>query len=163
VRVAIIALIILGCVGCDQVTKSVARGYLPHDRTVSLLADTLRLQYTENAGAFLSIGQDLPRAARRALFTWGGALLVAGVLLWTLRGRHAMAQTVAGAMICGGGLGNLIDRWVRAGDVTDFLNVGIGALRTGIFNVADMVMMLGAALLIVASATAAARPAPRGE
>jgi signal peptidase II len=30
----------------------------------------------------------------------------------------------------------------------DFLNVGIGPLRTGIFNVADMAIMLGVALLI---------------
>jgi signal peptidase II len=163
VRVAIIALIIFGCVGCDQVTKSVARTCLPHDQTVSLLADTVRLQYTENAGAFLSVGHALPRAARSALFTWGGALLVAGALLWTLRARHSMVQTIAGALICGGGLGNLIDRWSRAGDVTDFLNVGIGTVRTGIFNVADMVMMLGAALLIVASTIAAARPVSRGE
>jgi signal peptidase II len=162
VRVAIIVLIVLGCVGCDQVTKSVARSYLPHDQTVSLLADTVRLEYTENAGAFLSIGHALPGATRRVLFTWGGVALVAGALLWTLRARHSMLQTVAGALLCGGGLGNLIDRLSRAGDVTDFLNVGIGALRSGIFNVADMVMMLGAALLIVASATAPARPTSSG-
>ena len=32
--------------------------------------------------------------------------------------------------------------------MVDFLNVGIGPLRTGIFNVADMAIMLGVALLI---------------
>jgi signal peptidase II len=48
-----------------------------------------------------------------------------------------------------GGASNLIDRIYR-GSVIDFMNVGIGGLRTGIFNVADLAIMLGMALLIVA-------------
>jgi signal peptidase II len=46
-----------------------------------------------------------------------------------------------------GGLSNLIDR-VAMGTVIDFLNVGIGSFRTGIFNVADVAIMVGAAMLI---------------
>jgi signal peptidase II len=41
----------------------------------------------------------------------------------------------------GGGIGNLIDRVVHNGLVTDFINVGMGPLRTGIFNVADVAVM----------------------
>ena len=33
--------------------------------------------------------------------------------------------------------------------VIDFMNVGIGSLRTGIFNVADMAIMLGAGILVL--------------
>jgi signal peptidase II len=58
-------------------------------------------------------------------------------------------QTVAIALICGGGIGNLIDRVRFDGLVTDFLNVGAGPLRTGIFNVADMALMLGLLLFFV--------------
>jgi signal peptidase II len=43
--------ILLGCVGCDQVTKSLAKGYLQNHPTVSMLGDTFRLQYAENPGA----------------------------------------------------------------------------------------------------------------
>jgi len=50
------------------------------------------------------------------------------------------------------GVGNLIDRFLFDGRVTDFLNVGIGSLRTGIFNIADVVGMLDCILLLVASA-----------
>ena len=46
------------------------------------------------------------------------------------------------------GSGNLIDRILHDGTVVDFLNFGIGSLRTGIFNVADVAIMGGAALLI---------------
>ena len=46
-----------------------------------------------------------------------------------------------------GGMSNLIDR-VAMGSVIDFMNVGIGSFRTGIFNVADGAIMAGVALLI---------------
>ncbi|WP_419661036.1 signal peptidase II (lipoprotein signal peptidase) domain protein [Desulfosarcina variabilis str. Montpellier] len=49
--------------------------------------------------------------------------------------------------LSGTGIGNLIDRILHNGFVMDFLNVGIGPLRTGIFNVADVAIMGGAALL----------------
>ena len=51
--------------------------------------------------------------------------------------------SVAIALIVGGGVSNLIDRLRYGGYVVDFLNVGIGSLRTGIFNVADMAIMVG--------------------
>ena len=44
---------------------------------------------------------------------------------------------VAWALVVAGGVGNLIDR-IAAGYVIDFMNLGIGSLRTGIFNVADV-------------------------
>jgi len=48
----------------------------------------------------------------------------------------------------GGGASNLIDRASR-GHVVDFLNLGVGSLRTGIFNVADVAVLLGAVLIVV--------------
>jgi signal peptidase II len=53
------------------------------------------------------------------------------------------------ALIAGGGASNLLDRLLDAGRVTDFLNVGIGPLRTGIFNIADMAILGGAILLLL--------------
>jgi len=47
-----------------------------------------------------------------------------------------------------GGLSNWIDRLFR-GNVVDFLNVGVGWLRTGIFNFADVAIMLGIALVVL--------------
>ncbi len=45
-------------------------------------------------------------------------------------------------------MGNLIDRWM-CGYVKDFLNVGIGPIRTGIFNIADATMMAGCLLVVL--------------
>jgi signal peptidase II len=47
-----------------------------------------------------------------------------------------------------GGLSNWFDR-AMTGRVIDFMNVGIGSLRTGVFNVADVAIMCGAALFVV--------------
>jgi signal peptidase II len=61
------------------------------------------------------------------------------------------ATTVALSLIAGGGLSNLIDRIAYGGYVIDFLNIGLGGLRTGIFNIADVAIMVGAISLIVRS------------
>jgi signal peptidase II len=56
---------------------------------------------------------------------------------------------VALSLFIAGGASNWIDRFTT-GMVVDFLNVGIGSVRTGVFNVADMAIMAGVALLLVA-------------
>jgi signal peptidase II len=165
-RLALLLLTMLSCVGCDQVTKSAARAQLVPGASISLLGDVIRLEYIENPGAFLSLGHSLPVATRHALFTYGGALLVLGAMLWALFSLRAttartvgadFAQTLGAALICGGGLGNSIDRFAHGGYVTDFLNVGIGGLRTGIFNVADFALLLG---FVVVAASRTGRTLP---
>jgi 2-iminobutanoate/2-iminopropanoate deaminase len=47
------------------------------------------------------------------------------------------------ALFVAGGVSNWIDR-VTQGRVVDFLNVGVGPVRTGVFNVADLAIMVGA-------------------
>jgi signal peptidase II len=150
-RLAVLLITMLSCVGCDQVTKSLVHSRLVIGQAVSLFGDVVRLQYQENAGAFLSAGNSLPSGARRALFTFGGTVLVAGAMGWALFSqRTRLSGTIGAALICSGGLGNLIDRFSQGGYVTDFLNVGIGAVRNpGIFNVADMALMLGILLVLL--------------
>ncbi len=149
-RAAIILLTMLGCVGCDQATKLIVRAHLPSRETISLFHDSVRLEHAENPGAFLSLGEELSSTSRRILFTLGGALLVAGTAFWALGSRRiSSVQLIGAALICGGGLGNLIDRVIRDGNVTDFLNIGLGPIRTGIFNIADMALMLGVAMLVI--------------
>ena len=152
-RIAVILLTLLGCVGCDQVTKLIARDHLAPDVRVSLLNDVVRLQYAENSGAFLSLGEGLPEVVRHTVFILGGLVFVVVALVWALRARNmSRARVVGAALMCGGALGNVIDRLAYDGRVVDFLNVGIGPVRTGIFNVADMALMLGVGLLMYRSA-----------
>jgi len=149
-RIVVILMVLLGCVGCDQVTKTIAREQLAPGAMISLLHDGVRLERFENPGAFLSRGEYWPVAVRRALFTAGGMLWVSTALGWALRARYARPSAIVGStLVAGGGLGNVIDRLAHCGRVTDFLNVGIDPIRTGIFNVADMALMIGVALWIV--------------
>jgi len=56
---------------------------------------------------------------------------------------------VALSMIFSGGASNFYDRVVNNGAVVDFLNVGFGSIRTGVFNIADMVIMAGMLMFIL--------------
>ena len=146
----IVVLITLGCcVGCDQVSKSAARALLTSGVTESLLSDSLRLQLVENPGSFLSLGASLPDHVRFALFTAAVAVLLIGLVCVALFARLGTTRIIGLGLVAGGGISNLIDRLFYDGRVTDFLNVGIGSFRTGIFNVADMAILAGALLLFL--------------
>lgn len=148
----------LATIGCDRATKHAATILLAGEPDRSYFADTVRLGYTENTGGFLSLGADLPRPARTAVFTiaTGFALLV--LLALAVRDRFAGLSGVGLVLFVAGGASNWIDR-VLSGSVVDFLNVGIGPLRTGVFNVADVAIMAGAGL--VALGIARREPPPR--
>lgn len=53
------------------------------------------------------------------------------------------------SLLTGGGLGNLIDRISNNGAVTDFVRLGIGPFRTGIFNLADVAIVTGVLMLLL--------------
>lgn len=152
IQIVVVAITLLSCIGCDQATKTMAKEYLPRNEVLSFAGDTFRLQYAENKGAFLSIGSSLPEKVRGLLFTVGiGAMVfgILGYLLFVPALPHA--TTLALSLIASGGLSNLIDRIAYGGYVIDFLNIGLGSLRTGIFNIADVAIMVGAISLIVRS------------
>jgi signal peptidase II len=140
---------VVSTIGCDRVTKQVAAATLAGGDVRSYLADTIRLEYVENTGGFLGLGASLPEAWRAALFTTatGALLLVMAVIAARSRWHGWLLAGVC--FVLAGGASNWIDRLVR-GSVIDFMNVGIGPLRTGVFNVADVAIMLGATLLVLA-------------
>jgi signal peptidase II len=148
-RIALIVVTLVACVGCDQRTKSLAREHLRGSEPVSFLGDTIRLDYAENLGGFLTLGASLPPRWRTAAFTIAGGAGIAAILLCALLApRCGWLQVLALSLFCAGGIGNLADRVIHNGYVTDFLNVGLGPLRTGIFNVADVALMAGCLFLL---------------
>jgi signal peptidase II len=139
---------IAATIGCDRVSKHVATATLAESPRQSFLADTIRLEYTENTGAFLGLGADWSEPVRTAVFGVGNVLLMLGLVIVARRQQWSPRALLAVALFVAGGLSNLVDRALH-GAVVDFMNVGIGPVRTGIFNVADMAIMLGAGLLVV--------------
>jgi signal peptidase II len=141
-------------IGCDRATKELARRELRGAPARSYLGDTVRLTYTENTGGFLGLGRGLPDPLRTWLLTVGAAAALLALLWLTRRVRLGALGGVGLCLIAAGGASNLLDR-ARQGAVVDFLNVGLGPLRTGIFNVADAAITAGVLLVI-----AATRPRP---
>ena len=151
-RILTVSLIAIVSVVCDQATKAIAKQYLAPGALISFAGDAFRLQYAENSGAFLSLGASLPDPWRHLVFTVlvGFFLLGLGIYLLFTQSLPSTAL-VCLTLVFAGGISNLIDRVAYDGRVIDFLNVGIGPLRTGIFNIADMAITFGALFLAIDS------------
>jgi signal peptidase II len=149
-RLLLVVALLLGCVGCDRAAKVVAKAHLSEGPTISLLHDAVRLTYAENPGAFLGLGASLSEIMRAVIFQGAISLIVIGLVLsaafWP---RLTRVQVIALTLLGASGLGNLIDRLLYDGRVTDFLNIGIGGIRTGIFNIADILGVVAVGLLLV--------------
>jgi len=75
--------------------------------------------------------------------------IVGGLLFWMWRTPSALVASAIG-LVCGGALGNVIDR-LRHGAVTDFLDFHWGGLHFWAFNLADSAISVGVFLLITES------------
>jgi len=151
-RLLLILFVLMACVGCDQSTKMYAEAKLPRVQPLSLLSDTVRLQVTHNEGTFLSLGASAPKAWRLATLHVGVSAMLLALLAYALFVRAGRAPFIfALALVLAGGASNLIDRFVNDGYVVDFINLGAGPIRTGIFNVADVAITAGALLLLIQS------------
>ncbi|QDV19449.1 Lipoprotein signal peptidase [Gimesia panareensis] len=148
-RYTLLLICLIFCVGCDQFTKQIAVEKLKFEPPITYFNNALRMEYAENTGAFLSVGSRLSKPVRFFLLVVANAaflLIVASMLLF--RWQMPLIQFIALSLLLAGGIGNLIDRVFLNGIVIDFLNIGIGPLRTGIFNVADMAITGGAILML---------------
>lgn len=144
----------------DAFTKTMAVDRLMPTRLPrEVLGETLRLTLVFNPGA--AFGLHLGPWSRW-IFT--ALTICALVLLWELyrtTRSSDVVRTLALSLVCGGALGNLVDRLRSARGVVDFIDVGVGTLRWPTFNVADMAVTCGAILLAIVlwkEDTAAAAP-----
>jgi signal peptidase II len=146
-RTTIIFTILIITIILDQISKIIARDLLHGGKEFIYLNQMIVFKHTENTGAFLSLGANLPEMYRIAIFVILVLVGLCYMLISTIKDQKlSMAETICISLIIGGGYGNLIDRVFR-GSVTDFVNLGIGHLRTGIFNVADVAVTTGAIIM----------------
>lgn len=139
-------------IAIDQYTKYIATAHLMPSDPISYLNDFFVLTYSINHGAFLGLGSNLPEAIRTLIFSVIVGIFLVGFSVYALREKtFTTPQHLATALIISGGFSNLYDRITNNGGVVDFMNMGIGSLRTGIFNVADMAIMAGVLLLVLYS------------
>jgi signal peptidase II len=132
-------------IGCDRITKNLAKEHLMNEEPISYFNDTFRLEYVENTGAALSLGADLPQPYNFLLLSLLPLLLLLGATIYTIK-KHKdlnLPKLISLALVISGGFGNLIDRMFFDRHVPDFMNLGIQNIRTGIFNIADVCITFG--------------------
>jgi signal peptidase II len=128
----------------DQVAKRIVVTHLDARRDVHVVGDLLQLRLTRNPGAAFSLGTDFTVALACL------AVVASLVVLWFSRRLRDRAWAVGLGLILAGIDGNLTDRLIRhpgpfRGEVVDFLMVP----HWPIFNVADMCINVGAAIVLV--------------
>jgi signal peptidase II len=170
-RLPLIFAVLLPNMVLDQWTKVLATEAFKGKPPRPYLGDTFRFTWATNEGAFLSLGSNLPDGARYWVLTVAVGGLLLGILYFAVMGKGLTAMPIAGyALIAAGGLSNWVDRVRFEGKVVDFMNLGIEGtvFRTGIFNIADLQILVGIALVLLAGnpekdaakAPAAAPPPP---
>ncbi len=137
-------------IGLDQGTKVLARQNLIGKGTVHVIDNLFILRYAENTGAFLSMGSNIPQPFKTIVLTVLPMLFLLGLLVYLAVGKTTtFFELVCLISVAAGGLSNLLDRILYHGAVTDFMNFGIGNIRTGILNVADLSITFGVILFLI--------------
>lgn len=141
-RVFLISIIV---VILDQITKLAVRYYCEYEHPYRIIGDLVRFTYIENRGmAFgIQVGVGQP------FFTVFAVIATVIIFVYILKARDEKSSLrFALALILGGAIGNLIDRFLY-GAVVDFVDIGFGNTRWPIFNLADSAVTIGMMILIV--------------
>lgn len=138
-------------ISCDRATKNMAKTRLKNQEGISYFHDTFRLEYAENTGAALGLGDDLPKTTSFWLLSISPLCFLLVLFIYTIKNARRMSfmKMFSLALLFSGGIGNIIDRILFDRHVTDFMNLGIKNIRTGIFNVADICVTAGAIGLLL--------------
>lgn len=130
----------------DQITKWLIRTNFHPYETRPVFGDIFHLTYYQNTGVAFGLFQGYSPLI--AVFS----VLAIGFLLYFSRQvRAEKIMLVSLGLVIGGACGNLVDRIVLSG-VVDFLDFGFGEYRWPAFNVADICISTGIALLVLFSA-----------
>jgi signal peptidase II len=127
---------------------------------VAVAGQVLSLEYTENCSAAFGLASQLPSSARRVFLASMSILAVVALFVLLARGHGSRAFAWGGPLVAAGALGNMLDR-VRLGYVVDFLHVQYRPwdFDYPVFNVADIAIGVGVALLVVGAARTPAEDA----
>jgi signal peptidase II len=141
VRIQLLIVTGLALVGLDQLTKALATHYIGPGKRIPVLPGFFDLVLWKNTGAAFGFLSGLPSGRWLLIGLTVVALAVAVWVMLTQDGRsHALFWCLT--LICGGAVGNLIDR-LRTGLVVDFLLVYHKDWYWPAFNLADSAISVG--------------------
>jgi signal peptidase II len=138
--------ILFAVAAVDVITKAAAeRLLLPRGIPHEVLGNTVRFTLVYNPGAAFGLNLGAQSRWIFAALTVIALAILGRLYRTTTAGQGA--RVVALALVCAGAVGNLLDRMRSFFGVVDFIDVGMGDARWPTFNVADMAVSVGAALL----------------
>jgi signal peptidase II len=129
----------------DLITKILVQRTLSLYEQRDVLGSFLRLTYIYNPGA--AFGINLGPYSRWIFLALSVVVLAALFGMFAFTPGKDRLRIGAIGLVCGGALGNLVDRIKSESGVVDFLDVGFGTVRWPVFNVADMALTVGAIIL----------------
>ena len=133
--------LIIAIVALDQIIKAIVRTGLSLNESIPVFGDFLSITLHFNTGAAFSMMQGY-----RLLLTVLPSVMVILIIAYIIKNRRNSKRflLVSLSLIAGGGVGNIIDRFL-AGQVTDYISVG----NFPVFNLADMCVVLGCIFVAV--------------
>lgn len=164
--------IVVVSVVVDQYTKIIALENLaeitsdgrpfPKD-SVYVVGKFFRLTFATNPGAFLGMGNSLSGTGRMILLNVIPAFFVIFACWMVVAKKLSRLEFTGLSLIVGGGIGNIIDRFLMTRTLSDgtvvtlnrevvdfmYFDTGVGFLHTGVVNVADIVITAAAIILMV--------------
>lgn len=131
-------------IALDQATKAWATHSLEPIGSVTIIPGLFSLTYVGNTGVAFGMlaGHGLLVALLMIALALAAFFFARG-LNWTL-----WEPNLVGGCLCGGALGNLIDR-LRIGHVVDFLDFHLGPHHWPLFNVADSLICVAVGWIVV--------------
>ncbi|WP_457551153.1 signal peptidase II [Desulfobacula sp.] len=141
--------LVSGCViFADQFTKYIIRLTLSLHDSIIVIERFFNITHILNpGGAFGFLATQSPEV-RKFIFMFLSSIVALFVLWWYKKSAKGFVFLSYGlALIFGGALGNLIDRF-RYGKVVDFLDFYMGSAHWPAFNVADSAITIGMGILI---------------
>ena len=150
-KICISLLLIVSNISCDQITKEKAREEICENETISVIEDHFILTKVENTGAALSAGEHLTPNLKIVFLQVLPLLVLLFLFIYIVHNKKISKLNLVGfSFIIGGGIGNIYDR-ILFNSVTDFMYLEYGALHTGIFNMADVSVVVGTLFILLNS------------
>jgi signal peptidase II len=144
-KVALFFVIITGVLVLDLSTKLMVQRHFHLYQQMDIVGEYLRLTYIYNPGA--AFGISLGPYSRQIFLVLSLIALGALIGMYWYTPISDRVRLISISLICGGAMGNLIDRIRSESGVVDFIDVGVGDVRWPVFNIADMAVTTGAVIL----------------
>lgn len=150
-RIIVIFSLLVLIFGMDQAAKFWAVHQLMGKNALIFLNGLFQFVYAENPGAFLGLGGGWSRSVRFVIFACIVFLGLGGMLWYLIKKENLKINLYAYTFILAGGFGNLWDRvFHEDGHVIDYMLIELwGPLRTGVFNIADVFIVIGVLLALL--------------